>query len=181
MRADCSEFRRLHRREVAGELSGRDFRRLDRHRAACAGCAELARQEDPLALFRPLAADRRDEAFWVGLNEAIRAGIREEGRLGPGETLRLLRPAYRVALAAVLVVIVGALALVLPPALEGPGGGEATGAPEVLFTGSAPGAVTLPTVESIRSPEATVYEMKVFGEGEQVAELVMIFDEGIDL
>ena len=38
-----------------------------------------------------------------------------------------------------------------------------------------------PTVESIESPGARIYEVKLFGENERVTEVVMIVDQGIDL
>ena len=78
-----------------------------------------------------------------------------------------------------LVLVVGVLTLILSPQLPGPAAPE-VGIGQVQVSGAA-GDVTLPTVESIRSEDATVYEMKVFGEGDQVTQLVMIFDEGIDL
>jgi hypothetical protein len=177
MNTACEGFRNLHELEQSGELTARQFARLDRHREACSSCLALARQADPLGLFRVLSQESRDDVFWTGTNRALRAGIREEGRLGPAESLLLLRPAYRVALAAVLVLALGLVAGVLSPSLEVP----PAEAPEAMLAGGAPGEVMLPTVESIQSEDATVYEMKVFGEEDQVIQVVMIFDDGIDL
>ncbi len=168
----CERFRKLHELEAAGELTARQFVRLDRHREACPSCLTLAQHADPLRLFQALAQESRDDAFWAGSNRALRAGIAEEGRPG-----LLLRPAYRVALAAVLVLALGWMAGVLAPSLEVPPAQP----PAVMVTGVAPGEVMLPTVESIRSESATVYEMKVFGEQDQVIQVVIIFDDGIDL
>lgn len=177
MTPGCAPFRRLMEIEAAGELTRRQFARLDQHRERCAECADLARAADPLRLFRRLAGDRREPEFWTGMNRGLRAALREEGRLSPSESFRLLRPIYRVAAAAVLVLTAGILALVLAPDLQPPLPAD-VGIGQVL----GPTAETLdPTVELIRSPEATVYEMKVFGEGDRVTELVMIFDEGIEL
>ena len=50
-----------------------------------------------------------------------------------------------------------------------------------VVTGAAPGELMLPTVESIQSEDATLFEMKVFGEQDQVIQVVMILDDGIDL
>jgi hypothetical protein len=177
MNAACEGFRKLHELEASGELTARQFTRLDRHREACPSCLALARQADPLGLFQTLSQESRDDGFWAGTNRALRAGIWEEGRLGPAESLLLLRPAYRVALAAVLVLALGLVAAVLSPSLEVPPAEW----PEAVVTGAAPGQVMLPTVESIQSEDATLYEMKVFGEEDQVIQVVMIFDDGIDL
>ena len=173
MNTACEGFRKLHELEAAGTLTARQFVRLDRHREACPSCLTQAQRADPLRLFQALAQEGRDDAFWTGLNGALRAGI-EEGRREQG---LLLRPAYRVALAAVLVLALGWMAGVLSPSLEVP----PEEPPAVVVTGVAPGEVTLPTVEFIQSENATIYEMMVFGEEDQVIEVVMIFDDGIDL
>ncbi len=174
MNAACEGFRKLHELEVAGELTARQFVRLDRHREACPSCLTLAQHGDPLRLFQALAQESRDDGFWMGVNRALRAGMKEGGRPGPAQGL-LLRPAYRVALAAVLVL--GLMAGVLWPSLEVPPADP----PAVVVTGVAPGEVMLPTVEFIQSEDATIYEMKVFGEENQVIQVVMIFDDGIEL
>lgn len=175
MNAACERFRKLHELEAAGELTARQFVRLDRHREACSSCLTLAQHADPLRLFQALAQDRRDDEFWTGLNRALRVGITEEGRLRPPQGL--LRPAYRVALVAVLVLALGLMAGLLSPSLEVPPADP----PAVLVTDVAPGEVMLPTVEFIQSEDATVYEMTVFGEDDQVIQVVMIFDDGIEL
>ncbi len=173
MNAACEGFRKLHELEAAGELTARQFVRLDRHREACPSCLTLAQHADPLRLFQALAQESRDDGFWTGLNRALRADIREEGR-----ALGLLpRPAYRVALVAVLVLALGLVAGVLSPSLEVPPAEP----PAVVETGVAPREVMLPTVEFIQSEDAMVYEMTVFGEQDQVIQVVMIFDDGIDL
>ncbi len=176
MNTACEGFRQLHELEAAGELTARQFVRLDRHREACPSCLTRAQHADPLRLFQVLAQESRDESFWTGLNRALRAGMKEGGRPGPAQGL-LLRPAYRVALAAVLVLALGLMAGVLSPSLEVP----PVEPPAVTVTGVAPGEVTLPTVEFIQSEGATVYEMTVFGEEDQVIQVVMIFDDGIEL
>lgn len=174
MNAACERFRKLHELEAAGELTARQFVRLDRHREACPSCLTLAQHADPLRLFQALAQERRDDEFWMGLNRSLRAGIAEE-RLQPPQGLLL--PAYRVALAAVLVLGLGLMAVVLSPSLEAPPADP----PAVLVTDVAPGEVRLPTVEFIQSEAATVYEMTVFGENDRVIQVVMIFDDGIEL
>jgi hypothetical protein len=181
----CDEFRKLQALEIADELTARQFARLDRHRAACPGCAAEARRDEPLELFQALAGETRDESFWSGFQQSLHAGMQEEGRLGPSESLLLLRPAYRVALAAVLVLGLGLMAGLLAPDLEpqAPADGlpgDALAA-RMFPMDSAGDEIMLPTVESIESDEAMVYEMKVFGENDEVTQLVMIFDEEIDL
>jgi len=177
MSAVCEGFRELHELETSGELTRRQFVRLDRHREACLSCQAQSQQTEPLRLFQVLAQDGRDDGFWLGTNRALRAGISQEGRLGPSESLMLLRPVYRVALAAVLVLALGVVAMTLSPSLEL----APPESPALVVMGTAPEEVTLPTVESIQSEDARIYEMKVFGEEEQVIQVVMIFDDGIEL
>ena len=172
---DCAAFEALARREARGEISAREFAALDEHREACPRCAAAMRRADPLAAFRVLAAEERPEAAWTGLWEGVRAGIRAEGSLGLGEGLRLVRPSSRVAAAAVLVVGLGIAALAVPRLA--PPAAPVAAAPERPFV---PAALH-PTVESIESPGARIYEVKLFAENERVTEVVMIVDQGIDL
>ena len=44
-----------------------------------------------------------------------------------------------------------------------------------------PPVTQAPTVEFLRSPDARMVDLRVFEEDEEVMELVLIFDEGIDL
>jgi anti-sigma factor RsiW len=172
---DCAAFRSLAKREAKGQVSAREFAALDRHRERCARCAAAMRQDDSLAAFRALAAEERPAAAWAGLWEGVRAGIRAEGSLGLGEGLRLLSPTSRVAAAALLVVGLAVAALAVPRLK-----------PQLPPVAAAPDrpvlpAVLHPTVESIQSPGARIYEVKLFGENERVTEVVMIVDQGIEL
>jgi hypothetical protein len=180
----CDRFRALAAHEAAGTLTARQFAGLDAHRESCPGCAAEAREGEPLRLFRALRDETREPAFWAGFDHALRAGMQEEGHLGFAESLQLLRPAYRVALAAVLVLGLGLTAGLLAPEFQRQAVPDLDGSARLVQlqdTSLPEGEVLPPTVESIRSDEATVYEMKVFGEGNEVTQLVMIFDEGIDL
>jgi len=182
MKPTCEEVRRLRAREAVGLLTAREFAALDRHTESCSACAERHRQDDPLALFQALAAERQPASFWAGLWSGVRVGVQEEGSLGPLEGLSLLRPSYRAALAALLILGVGLLALVT---FELPGTEEPRLSAEVVPASAlgplTPGAVQMPTVESIESPGARIYDLKLFGEGDEVTELVLIFDEEIEL
>lgn len=172
---NCAEFAALAAREARGEVSAREFAALDRHRESCARCADAMRESDPLALFRGLATEERPAAAFAGLWEGVRAGIRTEGSLGLGEGLRLVRPSSRVAAAAVLVLGLAIAALAVPRLT--PQAPPVASAPErPVFP-----AVLHPTVESIQSPGARIYEVKLFGENERVTEVVMIVDQGIEL
>ena len=169
----CEKFRDLHTRLDA--LSAREFAALDRHRDTCDACALQDPGEDSLAMFAELRHRRPDPVVWTGLWEGVREGLREgiaaPDRL-PGSTgLSLLHPAYRVAAAVALVIGLGLLAL---------GWMEPPVAPRVPPTPAAPGPAVA-TVESIRSPHARLYDMRVIGEDDQGTELVLIFDEEIDL
>ncbi len=177
MNTACRPFQKLLDLEASAGLSAREFAQLDRHRESCPECAERFRTADSLHLFQRLADDSRKPEFWSGWDLGLRTAMQEEGRLSLAESFRLLRPVYRVGMAAVVVLVAGVVALIVPPVLDVP-------APAEIRLGAiaAPGGQTLePTVEMIRSPKATVYEMKVFGDGDQVTQLVMIFDEGIEL
>lgn len=172
---DCAAFAPLARREARGEVTAREFDALDRHRESCEACAATMRSADPLVLFQRLAAGERPAVAWAGLWEGVRAGIRSEGSLGLGEGLRLVRPSARVAAAAVLVVGLAVAALAVPRLT-----------PETPPVAAVPDLPVLPaslhpTVESIESPGARVYEVRLFGENERVTEVVMIVDQGIDL
>jgi hypothetical protein len=171
----CAAFEALAEREARGEISAREFAALDEHRETCSRCAAAMRRTDPLAAFRVLAAEERPAASWAGLWEGVRAGIHAEGSLGLAEGLRLVRPSSRVAAAAVLVVGLGIAALAVPRL-----------APSTVPVATVPDhpvvpAVLHPTVESIESPGARIYEVKLFGENERVTEVVMIVDQGMEL
>lgn len=178
----CAGFERLMRLEASGNLTARQFARLDRHREACAACSARLAEQDPLDLFHRLVEAAPAAEWRAGMWEGIRAGIQEEGRLELGESFRLLRPAYQVGLAAVLALAVGLVALWAPPVVRSPGPTrEVSGRMQRTGLPGDSAEVPLPTVESISSPGARIYEMKVFGEGDRVSELVLIFDESIDL
>jgi len=182
MKLGCDDASMLARRELEGRLTAREFASLDRHRGRCAVCGARGRAADPLALLERLREEPEPPDRWAGLWDGIRAGVHEEGRLGPGETLWLLRPAYRMAAAAAVVIGMG-LAAVAALRFPGPARPDQP-APSLsadLPPAAGEAASFLPTVESIGSAEARVYDMKVFGADGQVTELVLIFDAGIDL
>jgi hypothetical protein len=150
------------------------------HLAACRRCRGRA-AADPSRLFALLRQTSPEagpawEPFWA--STAVRAARRSRERRA--------RRAWAAASAAALV-LAGALWL-----LRG-------GAPGVAPLGAAhpvnarrletppeaaPGVVAasaLPTLESIASPGARVVNFKIFGQEDKVTEVILIFDEGIDL
>ena len=165
----CEKFRDLRTRIDA--LTAREFAALDRHRDACDACALQDPGQDSLAMFAVLRDRRPDAVVWSGLWPRVREGIAAPNRLPGWAGPSLLRPAYRVAAAVALVIGLGLLALgwLEPPA-----------APPLPAVPAVPGPAVA-TVESIGSPGARVYDMRVIGEDDQVTELVLIFDEEIDL
>lgn len=173
MRPTCDDVRLLIERDAAGELTRREFLQLDRHLEGCPSCAARRRRLDPLGAFVALRGRRPADPEWAGLWEGVRAGVQGGARLGLRERLALLRPAWRLAAAAALVVTLGLVAL----RVAGPAGT----APRDLPALPAGDGAALATVESIGSPRARVCDLKVYGEGDQVAEVVLIFDEEIDL
>ena len=172
---DCAALGTLAKREARGEISAQEFAALDHHREACSRCAGAMHRTDPLAMFGRLSEEERPAAAWTGLWEGVRAGIRAEGSLGLREGLRLVRPSSRVAAAAVLVVGLAIAALAVPRlAPQSPSEAAVPDRPVLP-------AALHPTVESIESPGARIYEVKLFGENERITEVVMIVDQGIEL
>ena len=165
----CQEFRDLLDREGAGDLTGAEFERLEQHREGCDPCAAIQSAADPLAMFATLA-ERQPES-WPGLWE----GIRDEVQRTPGWSR--LHPAYGLAAAAALVLALGLAALLG----TGPPGAPGSRSAPVLVALPFASAPTVATVEHIVSPSARIYDMQVIDAENRVTELVMIFDEGIDL
>ena len=165
----CDEFRDLLDREAAGDGTAAEFERLEQHREGCDACAVRRSAADPLAMFANLA--ERQPSSWPGLWE----GIRDEVETTPGWSR--LHPAYGLAAAAALVLALGLGALLGTGSLQTPGRWDAPVFVELPLA-SAP---TVATVEHIVSPSARIYDMQVIDAENRVTELVMIFDEGIDL
>jgi hypothetical protein len=168
MRTSCREFRR--QMLEAHPLEAGEFARFDDHRESCAECATAFRAVDPLGLFSALAEDRPSPEIAAALEAGLREGIARADR-------RSRRTAVGLGVAAALVLMAGVTALGILPGPEA-GSSREVGGPATLEPMA---QIQAPTVESIDSPDARVYEMKVFGEGDRVTQLVLIFDEGIEL
>ncbi len=174
MTRSCDEFRRLRAREH--ELRAREFAELDRHVEGCPACSAHHRREDPLALFRAVAERPREPESWAGLWKGVRTAVEEAGRLGTP----LLRPAYSAALAALLILGAGLLAIGMLD-LQAPPAPPVTATAEPFGADVPAATAPLPTVESIRSPGARIVDLSLIGEGERVTKLVLIVDEEINL
>jgi hypothetical protein len=176
----CSEFSSAWERLDAGSPLPA---RLAHHLRSCGRCRAAA-GSDPSRLFALLREQAPEpapafEPMW------------ERARL---DAARLRRERRRLrgwgAAAACGVALAAAAWLLLaerlaPPRLR-PGGAEVLaertegGAPATPDPGAV-AAASLPTLESVASPEARVVEFKIFGEREQVTEVILILDRGVDL
>lgn len=148
---------------------------LARHLASCARCRALA-AEDPSRLFAALRGVSPEPApAWERMRGAIAAAP------AGAQIARRTRRAWGAA-AAAAILLAGALWL-LRPGLVGPrpGAGGESPAPAGEEVEGVAHAASLPTLESIASPGARVVDFKIFGERDEVTEVILIFDEGIDL
>lgn len=183
----CDAARDLLAREAGEGITAEEFARLDAHREACAACGAALRREDPLAAFASLRDRRPEPGLWLGFWDGIRTAIvdnvpvrddvpvRDEVPVrGETPARGLRRPALAVAAAAAWVLLLGAGAWLGMRELAAP----SPSVPAVVRLEAAP---TVATVESIGSASARIYDMQVIDEDNRVTELVMIFDEGIDL
>jgi len=150
------------------------------HLAACRRCRGRA-AADPSRLFALLRQTSPEagpawEPFWAATGERAARRSRE----------RRARRAWAAVSAAALV-LVGALWLLRGgvPGLTPLGAGHPVNARRLeTLPEAAPGVVAAsapPTLESIASPGARVVNFKIFGREDKVTEVILIFDEGIDL
>lgn len=162
---------------------------LAQHVRECARCRAAA-GSDPSRLFALLRGSAPEpppefEPVWERARlEAERLRHRDDGRR------RLARwgaaAACGIALAAAAWLLVEER--LSPPRLR-PDGAEAVaglpagGGPAVAGAGAVPAAASssLPTLESVASADARVVEFRIFGEREQVTEVILILDRGVDL
>lgn len=149
---------------------------LARHLAACERCRVRA-ASDPSRLFAVLRGVAPEPApAWQPFWASVSAGGAER------ERARRARRAWVAASAAALLVA-GALWL-MRPGLLGPARRLETAAlpaPAPAGAGAVLPASAPPTLEAITSPAARVVELKIFGEQDQVTEIILIIDEGIEL
>jgi len=142
---------------------------LARHLRECAGCRTHL-GSDPSRLFASLRGVAAEPApAWEGFWKEA------EARVLRAAQARRSRRAWSAAAAAVLLLI-GSVWLLRPGALAPPPDARLAAGP------AAAGASTpLPTLEAIASPGARVVDFKIFGHQDQFTEVILIFDEGIDL
>jgi predicted anti-sigma-YlaC factor YlaD len=176
----CSEFASAWERLDAGSPLPAH---LAHHLRGCGRCRATA-GSDPSRLFALLRGSTPEPAPAF---EPMWQRARLEAERLRRERLRLR--GWAVAAACGAVVAASAWLLVAerlaPPRLR-PEGAEALaeGAGSGTPAPAGPGAVaaaSLPTLESVASPEARVVEFRIFGEREQVTEVILILDRGVDL
>jgi len=178
----CDRFREWKDPYLEGTLPPRRERKLDRHLVRCGACWEWFQQGDPVLGFSSLASPDRSEAFWRGWMPALREEIERRGRT-PARPGRRPALAYWVAVpAGLLLVLIGGWLLFRTDRF--PGGSPARverpigrAVPETVR----PAGYPLPTLETTPSPDATVYTWHLEGRDEPPTEVILIFDESIDL
>jgi hypothetical protein len=157
---------------------------LAEHLTVCPRCREFS-GSDPSRLFALLRGRSPEpapdwESFWERAQQKRR------------QDLAARRPRRGWVAAAACGIILGAVVWLLrpaggrppsvsvdagsPAALSGAGPGAGGELPAVVPAVSAP-----PTLESIASPDARVVDFKIFGGEDQVTEVILIFDKGIEL
>ena len=163
---------------------------MRRHIHSCADCHARVIAREPLQIFALLADEERGEEFWIGFWPAIRSEIRAADAESAAWRRWFRRPAFAWGAAAAAILLLAALAIVIPwggaPPGEGAGSRSVPVAADDPWRELLPAAVqqagTLaPTIEEVRSPTAHVLSLKVYGRDEGVAEVVMIVDEEIQL
>lgn len=156
---------------------------LAHHLSGCPLCRRVSASE-PARLFSILRGSSPEPApawdlFWQQAQARRASEAAERGT--PRQQV-----ARRGAVAAACTLILAASVWFLraPAPAGGPGSRElAAEIPAAPESGAEPSVVaaSLPTLESIASPAARVVDFKIFGASDQVTEVILIFDEGIDL
>jgi anti-sigma factor RsiW len=178
---NCQQARHLADRFFRGELNSREERNLDRHVAGCSECRTWFGAADPIRMFRNLESPARDGQFWADFWPRVRADI--EAPSVPATWWSLgWRPAAAIATGVLSVaILIGVWNLVRDgstPA-EVPLAGRPASGPEsspMVRRTSAP-----PTVESYPSADSRVFSFRLEEASGPPTEVILIFDESIDL
>ncbi len=178
----CERIRTRKDRYLKGDLSPRWERRVDRHLVRCSECWERFQVDDPTLCFSRLESPARSEDFWRDWTSTLRAEIDRQARPSVVRGWRL-GWVYGLAVPAVVLVAIVAVWLMSRD------GSLREGAPRISERGigrPSPGMVReagfqLPTLEVPPSSAARVYSWKLEDLNEGTTEVILIFDESIDL
>jgi hypothetical protein len=177
---NCQQARGFAGRFFGGELTSREERKLDRHVAGCSDCRSWFGAADPIRIFRNLQSPARDGHFWADFWPRVRADIE-----APSATWWSLgwRPAAAIATGVLSVaILIGVWNLVRngstpveAPVAERPT--SAAESPAMVRRTSAPP----PTVETYPSSDSRVFNFRLEEPAGPPTEVILIFDESIDL
>lgn len=178
---NCAAVRALQDPYLGGGLAPALERRIDRHLVRCPDCWSRFEAADPSRLFRALEAPPLPDSFWVGFWPRVLEAIRPDRDAFPFRIPRL-RPAALLA-AGVLLAVLVAGGWLLGPGRSGRRPEAARGGPA---SPSGPGSLRpaahgLPTIDSPSGPDARIYRFEVRANGDLPTEVILIFDERIDL
>ena len=181
---NCSETGKLQGEFLAGTLNRGDERRCDRHLDRCDDCRKRIAQVDPLRIFRQLessAHSAHDEKFWERFWTGIRAEIEKPSSRDTFWGFAR-HPVPALASAFMAVLLIGGWFLLSRPSLpEQPTRRAGSILRENQGSTVLKASTGLPTIDSLSSPNARVYNFLIEEAGEPPTEVILIFDESIDL
>ena len=175
----CEQAHARRRPYLDGTLARFEEKRIEHHLVGCTTCWERFRQDDPaLRLAAGTPPPRSDEFwndFWPGIRAAIEAGDTAAARRRTVWSLPVR--------AAAAVVAVGALAAAIWLLAPGDPAPRVAGAGSVAARPSGPArpASQRPTVESYPSARSRVHHFILEETDGAQTEIILIFDESIDL
>lgn len=178
---DCERVRSISEPFLRGATTPRQDRRLERHLAECPACREWFGAADPIRIFDNLRPQARDDRFWSDFWPRVREGI-ETPAAAPGWWSLGWRPLAAVAAGVASVAIgVGLWSLFrttkpepIPLAIRPTAVQERT-------AGVRPAAGPPPTVETYPSAKTRVFNFRLEEPSGPPTEVILIFDESIDL
>jgi predicted anti-sigma-YlaC factor YlaD len=175
----CARIRRLADRYFADGLTSREQRKIDRHLIRCPECWDWFDAADPVRIFRNLAPPAGDDRFWADFWPRIRSDI--EAPAAPAWVLGW-RPAAAVAAGLLTVaIVVGGWALLRDTATTGEVPTAARSVDRAVSSTLVRHTAAPPTVESLPSADSRVFEFQLQEPSGPPTEVILIFDESIDL
>lgn len=177
---NCARARQSADRFFRGDTTSGEERKLNRHLTGCRGCRDWFETADPIRIFRGLETPSRGDRFWADFWPRVRADI--EATVAPAAWWSLgWRPAAALATGILSVaILIGAWNLFR-------GDSQPDGVPMAARSAGRqepPGLVrhtAMPTMESYPSAESRVFIFRLEEPSGPPTEVILIFDESIDL